>query len=232
MFQRLLTSGLFAGFAAGLIAGALQFVFVQPVLLHAELYESGQLTHFGAGAQPGVAALLPPVDWTRSGLTVLFTALLYTGYALLLVAGFALAETRGARIDARAGALWGLAGFVAFHLAPAAGLPPELPGMAAADIRARQLWWLFCLVATGAGLWLLLLERLRAGWIIGVALLAAPHLVGAPHPEAFSGPAPPELASLFAGRTLAVGLASWVVLGLLAGHFWVREQAAGTEAPA
>ena len=47
MFSRILVSALFAGFLAGLIAALLQLVFVQPVLLHAELYESGALNHFG-----------------------------------------------------------------------------------------------------------------------------------------------------------------------------------------
>jgi len=230
MFQKMLTSGLFAGFAAGLISGVLQFVFVQPVLLHAELYESGQLIHFGPAAQ--AEALLPTVEWTRNLLTVLFTALIFSAYGLLLVAGFALAEGRGAQIDTRTGVLWGLAGFAVFQFAPAAGLPPELPGMAAADLQARQIWWLSCVVATGAGLWLLAVERGVATSVAGVILLAAPHVIGAPHPHAFTGPTPPELASLFAARTLGVGLASWALLGLLAGYFWVREAEAEATAHA
>src|SRR5690606_8404374 len=48
MLARLLTSALIAGAAAGLIAALMQLVFVQPVLLHAELYEGGELTHFAA----------------------------------------------------------------------------------------------------------------------------------------------------------------------------------------
>jgi predicted cobalt transporter CbtA len=56
-----------------------------------------------------------------------------------------------------------------------------------------------------------------------VALLLAPHLIGAPHPETFAGPVPPELAALFATRALGVGLAAWALLGTLAGYFWARE---------
>ncbi|MFP3548422.1 CbtA family protein, partial [Rhizobium sp. SIMBA_035] len=47
MLTRILTSALFAGAAAGLIVALLQLFFVQPVLLHAELYETGALVHFG-----------------------------------------------------------------------------------------------------------------------------------------------------------------------------------------
>ena len=85
MFSRLVTSALFAGAATGLIAALLQFMFVQPVLLHAELYESGALQHFGAepvSAHPD----LPGFDTMRDGLSIVFTMLTYTGYALVMVA--------------------------------------------------------------------------------------------------------------------------------------------------
>ena len=50
MFSRIVTAGLFSGCIAGLLGGLLQLYFVQPVLLHAELYETGQLIHFGSDA--------------------------------------------------------------------------------------------------------------------------------------------------------------------------------------
>ena len=67
MFQKILTSALFAGFCAGLIAGLLQLVFVQPVLLHAELYEAGKLVHFG----PGAVAAAVSADQDAGGIRVL-----------------------------------------------------------------------------------------------------------------------------------------------------------------
>ena len=45
MIARYVISALFTGALAGLIAGLLQLIFVQPVLLHAELYEAGTLVH-------------------------------------------------------------------------------------------------------------------------------------------------------------------------------------------
>ena len=39
MFAKIAVSALIAGFGAGLIAALLQFAFVQPLLLHAELFE-------------------------------------------------------------------------------------------------------------------------------------------------------------------------------------------------
>ena len=230
MFSRILVSGLFAGFAAGLIAALLQLVFVQPILLHAELYESGQLTHFGA-EKTGAAVAGGGIDLVRDGLSVLFTTLLYTGYALILVAVMALAEDRGFRIDVRQGLLWGLAGFVAVQFAPAVGLPPELPGSAAADMGLRQAWWFGTVGATAAGIALIAFGK---GWQargIAAVLILAPHAIGAPHPETFAGPVPPELAGLFAGRALGVGLVAWVLLGLFAAWFWIREGKRAEDSP-
>ncbi len=46
MNQKLLTSAVFAGVAAGLIAALLQFVFVIPALLEGELFETGARVHW------------------------------------------------------------------------------------------------------------------------------------------------------------------------------------------
>ena len=50
LFSRIVTAALFGGSIAGCIGGLLQLIFLQPVLLHAELYEGGDLVHFGAEA--------------------------------------------------------------------------------------------------------------------------------------------------------------------------------------
>lgn len=224
MFSKFLTSALFAGAVAGLIAGLLQLAFVQPVLLHAELYESGELIHFGADpvtAHPD----LPGFDAVRDGLSLIFTMLTYTGYALILVAVMSVAEGRGARIDGRIGMIWGIAGFVTFHLAPAFTLAPEVPGVAAAEVSARQIWWFATVAAAGVALWLIAFARNWALQGLALALLAAPHLIGAPEPDSFTGTVPPEIAALFAARALGVGLAAWVLLGAFAGYFWQREAA-------
>lgn len=227
MFLRIGTSALFAGFSAGLIAAALQMAFVQPVLLHAELYEGGVLQHFGA-APVSAHQDLGGIDVVRDGLTVLFTAVIYTGYALLLIAAMAVAEDRGHALTVRGGIVWGIAGFVAVHLAPAISLPPEVPGVAAADVDARQIWWFATVAATALGLGLIAFGRSVVTIVLATAALLAPHIAGAPHPDAFVGPVPPELAALFAARALGIGMAAWAILGALAVWFWQREGAATT----
>lgn len=222
MFTRILTSALFAGAAAGLIASLLQLYFVQPVLLHAELYESGVLVHFGGqsvSAHQDVGGFEP----LRDGLSIVFTIAVYCGYALILVAAMALATQRGAVVTARQGIVWGIAGFFVVHFAPGFTLAPEVPGVAAADVYARQVWWFATVACAGVAVWLIAFGRSWFAWGVAAMLLLAPHVVGAPEPEQFTGPVPTELGALFASRAFGVGLAAWVLVGLFAGHFWHRE---------
>lgn len=226
MFSRILTSALFAGAAAGLIAALLQLVFVQPVLLHAELYESGELVHFGGeavSAHPDLPGMF--AEPLRDGLSIIFTMLTYTGYALVMVALMMLAESRGHEVTARAGILWGIAGFITVHFAPGLSLAPEVPGVAAADVGPRQIWWTATVATAGAAMWLIAFGGNLVSYVIAALLLMAPHLIGAPEPDTFAGPVPTEIGALFAARAFGIGMAAWVLLGAFAGHFWQTEGA-------
>ena len=224
MTRHLVTSALFAGVAAGLIAAFLQFWLVIPLLAEGELYESGVRIHGAAAADPAV--LSPPLDLPRNLLTAGSNAVIFTAYALILLALMALAEIRGHTLTPRQGILWGLSGFLAIHLAPAIGLPPELPGTVAADLAPRQVWWLATVLASALAIAIFAFTRSPALWLLSLALLLAPHIIGAPQPETYSGVAPPELSALFATRSLGVAAASWVALGLLAAYFWTRPRTA------
>lgn len=224
MFSRILTSALFAGAAAGLLAALLQFLFVQPVLLHAELYETGELVHFGAeavSAQPDLPGMF--ADPMRDALTVVFAMLTYTGYAVVMVALMSVAEGMGHAVTARAGLLWGLAGFITFHFAPGLSLAPEVPGVSYTDITARQIWWTATVAAAGVAMWLIAFGGNLMAYGAAALLLMAPHLIGAPEPDSFAGPVPTELGALFAARAFGVGMAAWVLLGGFAGYFWQTE---------
>ena len=224
MYTRIFASALLAGAAAGLIAAMLQLFFVQPVLLHAELYESGVLTHLSdppASAHPDLGGF----DAMRDGLSVLFAMLVYTGYGLILTALMALAESRGVAVTARNGLIWGVAGFVAVQLAPGFTLAPEVPGVAAADVFDRQVWWFATVIAAAAALWLIAFGKNALAWGAAAVLLLAPHVVGAPEPDVFTGPVPTEIGALFAARAFGVGLVAWTLLGWFAAHFWQREGA-------
>ena len=236
MLKKLMTGAVFAGLAAGLVAVLLQFAFVQSLLELSELYESGEVEHFAVKMEHDHGAAAPAtggdnhghddggIDWQRHGLSVIFSIFTYVGLGMMLTAGFALAAERGTQITARSGMLWGLSGFIAVQFAPAFGLPPEVPGNAAADITARQIWWLSTVVATAAGIALIAFGRNALHWGLAVVALLLPHVIGAPQPDEFYGSAAPELASAYAARVLGVSMAAWLVLGLVAGYFWQQDE--------
>lgn len=236
MFRNLVASALFAGLAAGLIVAALRLIFVVPVILEAELYETGVKTHFagvehpqelettaGTEAEPALdhAAAIEEQGslLSRDVLTVLATIATQIGFALLLVAGYSFAENAGYTLSPRTGLLWGLGGFLAFQLLPAAGLPPELPGVASAALQGRQLWWIITVALSATGIGLIAFSKSWPVWLAGVAAILAPHLIGAPQPAEFAGVVPPELASDFIGKTMVVNAAGWALLGLFAAWF-------------
>lgn len=248
MFQRIFATALGAGVAVGLIVAVIQHVTLVPLILQAEKYEDGTLTvqHKHAQALPrpddiGAAvagALLAVIGMAqahdehaanvasgeedspwRAVFTFIATTLTATGFTLLLVGAFAVS---GRAVDTREGLLWGLGGFAAFALAPAFGLPPELPGSVAAELTARQLWWIATMASMLIALGLLVF--VRRAWTIPVAivLIAAPHLVGAPHPHDGAGLVPPELAATFTARSLGVNAVMWTLLGLASGALYAR----------
>lgn len=223
MFTRLLTSALFAGAASGLIVALLQLWFVQPVLLHAELYESGELVHFGTSSIVPALQDVGGIDLLRDGLSIVFTMLVYSAYAMVLLALMAVAEERGAQINGRSGLIWGLAGFIAVHLAPGFSLAPEVPGVAAADVALRQIWWFATVAMAAVAMGLIGFGKGWIAWAGAAVLLLAPHVYGAPEPEVFTGPVPTEIGALFAARALGVGMAAWVILGAFSGYFWSRK---------
>ncbi len=222
MFKNLVTSALIAGFVAGLIAAALQISMLVPVLLEAELYETGVLRHFGAETREQHNFEIAH-DWARNGFTILAMVAIYIGFALMMVAALAFAESKGVVVTARRGILWGLGGFAAIQLFPSIGLAPELPGMLAAEVIPRQIWWASTVIATIIGLSAIVFGKNWTHWGIGLVVLAVPHIVGAPHPAIFGGTVPPELAAEFAGLSLGVGAISWACLGLLSAYFWLKQ---------
>ena len=235
MLKKLIVSALVAGFGAGVLIAVLQTTLLSPMILEAEEYENGVLTHF-TGAEEhtddhgttahGHVANGSDESWaSRSARTLLSTTLTSLGFAFVLVAGFGAAARSGAEITARSGMLWGLAGFVAVMLAPAMGLPPELPGSLAAPLEDRQFWWLGTAMASTAGIAAIAFGKNWAHWGAGIVLLALPHIIGAPMTDVYGGVVPPEMQGEFVGLSIGVSAIGWAMLGLLAGYTWSKQEA-------
>jgi cobalt transporter subunit CbtA len=217
IFRQIVLAAALAGLIAGLCVTVAQGLRVTPLIYTAETYEEAAAHAAGAHTHED-EAWAPAAGAERVGFTALANVVTGVGFALLLAAAFAL---RGGA-SARTGLLWGAAGFLTFTLAPSIGLPPELPGTEAAALADRQVWWWMTVAATGAGLALIVLTRRLWAAAAGLALIALPHVVGAPQPAHHGGVAPASLAHEFVSAALATSLFFWLVLGGAAGFFYGR----------
>ncbi|MER9637457.1 CbtA family protein [Mesorhizobium sp. M0228] len=236
-----------AGLVAGVVLACMQAYATVPLILKAEVYEQagGRHDHAAAPAAPAATgtmamssaapapaeAMAPAEDegWApadgfeRFAFSVVANIVTGIGFALVLVA---VSEFAGGIGNWRQGLFWGLAGFAVFTLAPGLGLPPELPAMPAAALVQRQIWWWATVVATAAGLGLLAFRRSLPLAVLAVALIVAPHIVGAPQPDSFETTIPEGLHHQFVVAVTLTNLVFWLVLGAVVGV--VRGRFTGT----
>ena len=183
---------------------------IQPAHVH--------LAHDHGHAAPGEAREWQPAPGLqRAAFTGLATLVGAVGYALLLGAVM-LAVGREPTPESALG--FAVAGFLAVALAPAVGLPPELPGSEAAPLAARQAWWVMTAVSTALGLYLILVRRVAITILGGLVLIVGPHLAGAPEAAETKTALPAGLAAQFAARSLGVSFVTWAVIGLAFGWCW------------
>jgi cobalt transporter subunit CbtA len=174
-----------------------------------------------SGHDHGEDAWTPQDGFERTAFTALADLLTGIGFALLLIAAYAVS---GRAIDWRQGVYWGLGGFAVFILAPSIGLPPELPGSAVADLTARQIWWVATAALTAGGLGLLFYVREpKPLWVVlALAMIVAPHAIGAPQPAEYASAAPEALQHRFLVATMIAQLLFWAALGALSGYCYKR----------
>lgn len=233
IFRNIVFIAALAGLTAGLAMTAMQYAGTVPLILKAETFEGAEPAHDHAAAPNAVVAphshdheekaWAPEDGFERSAYTALANIVTAIGFALLLVAA---SELKGGLTGWRQGVFWGLAGFAVFTLAPGLGLPPELPAMPVAELGERQIWWVATVLATGIGLALLVFKQSLPLAVLAVALIVAPHLVGAPQPESFETSVPHALAHDFIVMASVISLVFWVVLGGVAGFARSRVQRA------
>jgi cobalt transporter subunit CbtA len=235
MLARILSVGLLAGLVAGLLVAVLQQVTTTPLIVAAEVFETkaadqpaatAQKAHDHGTHEPGThqhdghdEGWKPADGLPRLFYTSLATIVTAVGMALVMLA--AMVGT-GEEIDDRRALAWAIAGFVAFGLAPAAGLAPELPGSAAADLVARQIWWAATGCATAIAIWMFFKVEKVALRALAFAVLLAPHVIGAPQPHELESRVPAELAAQFTALSLVVQASLWVLVGIAIGLLWPR----------
>ncbi|MCP3418216.1 CbtA family protein [Bradyrhizobium brasilense] len=228
-FRSIVFSSVIAGFIVGLVVTAVQQFGTVPLILRAEAYEKAATHKHEAAAPPqailvhdhadhdhGAEAWEPRDGLERNVYTAGANILTAIGFALLLCGFLAVRSgATGERISWHEGLMWGLAGFAVFTIAPGLGLPPELPGVPTAPLLSRQIWWVTAVLATAAGLGLIVFRRSMPAAIAGVVLIMLPHLIGAPELEHVETNVPSSLSHQFMVAVTLTSLVFWSLLGSL-----------------
>jgi cobalt transporter subunit CbtA len=162
-------------------------------------------------------------ELTRAAFTVLFLTLTWSGFGLLAASAVATAQLLAPRRPVTVLGI-AIAGFATAALAPALGLPPELPGMPAADLEARQVWWIWSAASMVAALAIGIKFQLWAARLVALAVAACPHIFGAPSSPLAAATIPPDLAALYVARVLGVSFVGWLVMA-----FALQRLSAGAE---
>lgn len=230
-FRSIVFSSVIAGFVVGVIVMVIQQFGTVPLILKAEVFEKAAESHQGKpaarGPQQTVAgghshsdhehaaeAWEPGDGLERNAYTAAANVLTAIGFALLLAGFFAVRSgTTGENVSWHEGLMWGLAGFAVFTIAPGLGLPPELPGVPAAPMLSRQIWWVSAVLATAAGLGLIVFRRSVPASIAGLMLIVLPHLIGAPELEHVDTNVPSSLSHQFVVAVTLTSLVFWFALG-------------------
>jgi cobalt transporter subunit CbtA len=234
LFRGIVFASALSGLVAGLLITAIQAFTTVPLILEAETYETNASAsgnpvaeapaghhhdQTSSGHSHDAEAWAPAEGVQRTVSTALANVLTGISYALLLCAAFVV---RGRDMNWRLGMYWGLAGFAAFTLAPGLGLPPELPGIEAAPLMERQVWWLATVALTAGGLALIFLADKKLFAIAGAAMIVLPHVIGAPVATVHGGHVPENLLHEFRVASVLTSFVFWLVLGMLSGMFYRR----------
>ncbi len=214
-FRNLVLSAFIIAIVVGAIFSVYQAVFITPIIVDSEVYEVLE------PATNHVEAWVPEDGLERESWSFVTNFLLCFAYGLVLLSIMATQTS----VTAVKGLLWGTAAYLSFFVAPSLGLPPEIPGMEAANLEGRQSWWLLTVILTAIALWLIAFYSPMSK-VVGVLLLLIPHFIGAPQPEigGFINTDPKAIEALtqlwhdFIIQTSLANALLWLLIGGLSGY--------------
>lgn len=253
IFQRLIWAALVTAAVVGSLQTGVQRWQAAPLILAAEVYEAHQAglpqpdaaltAHAHAegeaahGHDHGAAQEWQPENGAeRTGWTWVANVLHAFSMALLVFAVMGtwyyqrVAHRLGVGALLRMAGLVAAAGWLSFHLWPSLGLHAEVPGMEAAPLHARQIWWVLAVGGAAGASAIAGFARSPWRWLVAAALLALPFVVGAPQLEgdALAGFGPEahaaleQLSAQFIRATTWLALSFWVSMGLVGGLAFKR----------
>jgi cobalt transporter subunit CbtA len=206
-FKSIIYSALIVGIISGVVYGLFQQLAVNPIIYAAEVFEVSETPPPTTTESTSTPTIIPtttdghshdsdhsheawgPEDGLqRIASTLGSNILISMSFSMIMIAAMAIHNQKSSKppVDWKSGILWGLGALLAVYVSPALlGIHPEVPGTLGASLPDRQIWWITCCIATLLGLAFVYYATkwLKLG---GLALIIAPHIIGAPGPSSHS----------------------------------------------
>ncbi len=223
VFRSIVFSAALAGLIVGAVISIAQFFGTVPLIQKSEVYERKAAAEAPPAAHEHAGALHdhdkahnhnsewePQDGFQRNTFTVAANILTAIGFALLLTGVYADPGQAGDVAGRPAVGTWRLCGvYNGARPRPAA----RIPGMPVAELAARQTWWIATAAATAIGLCLLTFRSTAWAAVLGLGLIALPHLIGTSgagiHTEV-----PAALSHRFIVLVTLTSLLFWALLGV------------------
>lgn len=233
------TNVLIVGLIAGTIIGILTLLFITPLILQAELYETTE--DYGKLAKPHVEQTFShdkqtKLLWQRNLLTIAGTVLLIVCYSIIFHLIYPFFPISNQWIK---GLILGFIGFLLFNFIPSLGLPANPPGIEyAAKVTVRQKWWFSLLICESTAVALSMFfftyyqkgilpkKYLFLGIILSSSIIFIPFFLGIPN-TTIESVVPDQIISRFRQRSIMINFITWILLGTLATLFMKTSATSG-----
>ncbi len=236
LFQRLIWCALGVALLLGSAQSFLQRLQTVPIILAAEVLveaksgtspapHAAQAHVDGAANAHGEEEWTPAEGFERTAWTWVANVLHAFSMALFALAAMGWWTYRRGDTTGRFKLAFAVAasGWLSLHFWPFLGLHAEVPGMQAAGVHARQVWWVLTVICCLLACATLAVGKRTWKFAVAPALLVIPFIVGAPQHSGdalagFSGAAHDKMAELgqqFAWGTTWLSISFWALLGIL-----------------
>ncbi len=229
MIKKVFIVAIISGIISGIFLGTVQKIQTVPLILEAEQYEGGKLISYDQNKiqvkehheehDESSNVWGPENGFERTAFTYGADIILAIGFSFVLISLYIYISN----VSIKTGLIASIIGYSSFFLIPSLGLSPEIPGMVAAPLYLRQIWWISTVLLSLIALSVLFFNSNIKYKLISILAIFVPFIIGAPLPSFEAGTAPQELLEKFVESAYITNGLFWLVLGMISSVLYKKQ---------
>lgn len=232
MLQRLLSSGLVAGFFAGILITFFHLLLIQPMIDQAEVYELSSSIEMADLHEDyhhneennhhneEIDIYIFGYDLERTIFSFIANILIATGFSFFFASVLTLIKHS---FSSKHIFLVGFFGFLSFCLLPSISVAPQPPGSIQIDIMLRQFFWLLITSFSIIGFGLFAYKKEIQWKIISFVILIIPHIIIMLFiKDSLVSNLPSDFVFKFIFSTILSGAFLWLILSMVMSYFYKK----------